>query len=500
MRKFKYVGWLMALALVYTSCDSDEVIEYVEVEVPVEVPVEVEATEKRFTDEDSVTIINTKDIVIGEADEEEIMFAKNSRVLSGGGWNTERTLDFCGMAAIKIDEGEGEFPEANVDEMVEHTTVINRGTITIHTSKLVEKYKDIVRDPQNQDREFYYLRVLGLYAGKNCTIINEGTINVYFDHDTSVRQTIYVIAMTGDEGSTVINNGEIHFYGTGSFATRMRSVASSANNFTAINNNLMTVDVELAADTRMITTGGTNNNVVNNGQMIVRTTGKITCMTRFGDSNLVNNNLIEITSIPKAEGTMLMLSNDDYYACALYEPLGSTRTGAPSMVNRGTIHVKMEGQTDTQRQAYGMMAEIIEDRIMDVNFDNDGTIIVSQEVPGLMQVAEAGFAGKSSTPTYVANVNFGRWKTRLRDFSQTHDLFLAKGVDMNFTTGQLFLEKGDDYVPGTPVSVAPEALIYNHLPDKFSFAYSGYENLSIQATNPEDVLTWDKENMTVTME
>lgn len=477
--------------LVYTSCEEDERI--IEVEVPV-LPEEV-----RWTDQDGVTLVNTQDIVIGEAEEEEIMFAKNSRVLSVGGWITERTLDFCGLAAIKID-GQGEIPEAFTEDLVEHTTIVNRGTITIHTKKLVDKYKDLVRDMNNQDREFYYLRVLGLYAGKNCTVINEGTIDVYFDHDPAVLQTIYVIAMTGDEGSTVINNGEINFHGNGSFATRMRSIATSASDFTAINNGRMTVDVELAADTRMITTGGTNSNVVNNGEMIVRTTGKITCLTRFGDTNLVNNNLIDITSVPKPDGANLMLTEEEYYACAMYEPLGASRTTAPSMVNRGIINITMEGQSETQRQAYGMMAEIMGDRVMDVNFDNDGSIYVDQETSGVFQVAEVGFVGKSSTSSYMAKVNFGRWKTRLRDFARTRDLFLAKGVDMNFTTGQLLLEKDDSYIPGTVISVSPEALVYNPMPDIFAFTYSGYENLSIKAVGFDDEFTWDKENMTVAFE
>ena len=160
----------------------------------------------------------------------------------------------------------------------------------MHTKDLVERYIDQVQTPDDKTLPYTYLRVLVMYAGENSTVVNEGTINIYYDHDPSVAATIYVMALVAGEGSSIINNGEIHFYGT------------------------MTAEVDMASDSRMITTGGTKSNVINNGTMQMRMPGNILCLTRYGDTNLINNNVIEVTSVnmPKS---MMRVRTRSYAPC-----------------------------------------------------------------------------------------------------------------------------------------------------------------------------------------
>ena len=71
---------------------------------------------------------------------------------------------------------------------------------------------------------------------------------------------------------------------------------------------------------------------------------------------------------------------------------------------------------------------------------------------------------------------------------------------MDFGGGRLSLTKGEDYVDGTPYSVAPEALIYDAGQGSFRYEYTGYEGLDIAvADGTAAQLTWDKENETVAL-
>lgn len=486
----KWIGILCVVVLIgcFVSCSDESEIIYV--------PVEEE--EVLITDQSGSTVVNTKDIVIGEG-EDEVVFEMVSTILDADkGKITERTLNCCVLGALALDGG-----AVDSTQSVEHVTLINKGTITIHTKDLVARYADMIQTPDDKTRPYTYFRILVMYAGKNSTVVNEGTINVYFDHDPTLTSTVYVMAMISGEGSSMMNNGEIHFYGNGSVATRLRGMATFGDNISAINNGTMTAELDMAEDSRMITTGGTKSNVINNGTMEMRLPGKVFCMTRYGDSNLINNSVINLTSVDVPEGYTPLVSEDDYIICAMYEPLSGARTGMPSLLNRGTINVAIEGSADTTpyKQAYGMCCDLMAKgggRIK-VNVVNEGDINVRQSGPLHFDMAEAGFVVRKAGGSEICNVKVGKWKTTLRDFSQTHDLFLAKGVNMDFSGSELQLAKDADYVDNTPYSVAPEALLYNAGGENYEYVYTGYESLDIKSSNMNIGLNWDREKQEVSL-
>ena len=492
MKKFIGLWFWGILLFAISSCSEDE--------EPVFVPEEEE--EILITGESGTTVVNTKDIVLGMS-EDDVVFEMTSTILTTSGRVTETTLNCCAMAGINFTDNGGMLAMDTLNT-VEDVVLINRGTITIHTKDLVERYKDQIQTPDDPERPYTYLRLLAMFAGTNSTIINEGIINVYFDHDPSVTSTIYVMGMNGGGNSSMINNGEIHFYGNGSVATRLRGMATFGNSISAFNNGVMTAELDMCEDARMITTGGTKSNVINDGTMQMRLPGYILCMTRYGDSNLINNGVVDLTMVDLPEGYTAVGNAENPVVCAMYDPLSGGRTQMPSLVNRGSISIAIEGseRSNSVSQGYGMYCDLMGagGGDLQVNVINDGSIKVSQSGPVDFRMAEAGFITRPAVREETCCIKLGRWNTTLRDFSQTQDLFYGQGVNMDFGGGELLLKKGEDYVDGTSYSVAPEALLYNGGRTMFRYEYSGYENFEIKAADESNVnLTWDKENNQVSL-
>lgn len=481
--------WLMGVV----SCSDDD--------EPAQCPVVDDEEEVLMTDQSNVTLVNTKDIVVGAEDGDDVVFQMNSTVMTAEGRVPEATLNCCGMGALSINYEENKM---DTTTHVENVTLINRGTITVHTKYLVERYQEQLQTLEDKNRPYTYFRILVMYAGERSTVINEGTINVYFDHDPSTTSTVYAMGMVAGEGSYIINNGQINFYGQGSVATRFRGMATFGNNISAFNNGVMTAEMDMVEDARMITTGGTQSNVINDGIMRMRLPGKVLCMTRYGDSNLINNNLIDITSVGMPEGYESIVTDEDHIVCAMYEPLQATRTGMPSMVNRGTINITIDESAASEplTQGYGMFCDLMGAKAeqLEVNIINDGSINLKQNASVHFNMAEAGFVARKIAAAGACSIKLGRWHTTLRDFAQTRDLFLGKGVNMDFSGGELLLDYAADYVDGTSYSVAPEALLYDAGEGDFRYEYSGYRGLKFSAADASVVVDWDRSNRQVSLQ
>lgn len=265
----------------------------------------------------------------------------------------------------------------------------------------------------------------------------------------------------------------------------------------------MTAELDMCEDARMITTGGKRSNVINDGTMQMRLPGTVLCMTRYGDSNLINNSMVDLTLTDLPEGYTAVGNGENPVVCAMYDPLSGGRTQMPSLVNRGTIRIAIEGsgRSNPASQGYGMYCDLMGagGEKLQVNVINDGSIEVSQSGPVRFEMAEAGFITRPGMRDEACTVKLGRWKTTLRDFSQTRDLFLSQGANIDYGGGELLLKKAEDYVDRTAYSVAPEALVSNAGGNMFRYEYSGYENFEIKAADANVNLMWDKENSRVSL-
>ena len=334
-------------------------------------------------------------------------------------------------------------------------------------------------------------------AGKESKVINEGTINVYFDHDQDNLSTIYVMALVAGDGGEIINTGEIHFYGTGSKFTRMRGVGTFANNISIVNDGIITAKVGAAEDSRGVTTGGTYTNVVNNGTIDFELPGTVFGLTRYANNNLINNGTINLKAVDSPEqyrlGTALEVAG-------LYDPLNDNRVGPlPPMINRGTITIDIQGKEES-RICSGMLFDILGGTTnylndLDIHIENEGFINVNNETQKSVG-AEAMFFAKNKS--LAATITLGHWKTKLRDFAQTKDLFVAYGLNINLGVSKLMLASSESYVSETPYSIAPEALF---TPGKgYRCEIKGKENMTIVSANANKfALVLDNENQTAAL-
>ncbi len=451
-----------------------------------------------MTDVSGSTVVNYGNIELGVGNDD-LVFEMNSQVITPEGKHWEYTLNCCAMGAATLKDG----VQDNTTPVTD-VTMINKGTITIHTHDLVEKYVDQIQCPENPNLRYKYLRLIGLYAGKNSKVINDGVINVYFDHDPLVTPTIYVMGLIGGEGSEIINNGEINFYGLGSINTRIRGIGTYSDNINIVNNGLITADVAMADDSRAITTGGTLTNVVNEGTIRFRLPCTVYTMTRYGDTHLTNNGTIEVTSTSIPEEYQALANPQNCNQCAMYEPLQAVRTGMPPMINNGKIILKMDisGKPNPNRRLYGMLFDL-QDAVaenLNVTIINTGSIELDDPSNGAYEMAEVSFSARMNATKGACNITLGTWKTKLRDFAKTRNLFQARCVKMDFSQATLLLDADDSYESGTSYSIAPEDLLIN-LGAKMNlrYEYSGYDQLTVKSANENYSLNWDKEAKTASL-
>ena len=220
MKKYYFLKitplWLILFgAVVFVACSDDD-------DYPTPTP--EDKGQVLWTDESGSTLVNTGSIVIGDM-VDDLTYVRESEILSSEGRTVEVMLDCPAMSAIPLSDG-----YEDTLRTVKNVTLINKGVITIHTKQIVEHFKNQIRTTDDPDRPYYYLRLIGLFGGENSTLINDGLIDVYFDHDKDTPFTVYCFAMIGNTGSNIVNNGTIQFHGNGSPRTRLRSIGTFFRN------------------------------------------------------------------------------------------------------------------------------------------------------------------------------------------------------------------------------------------------------------------------------
>lgn len=352
------------------------------------------------------TYVNEKKIVVGMSGDD-IGYKRVTSVIKGSGRVKEVVLDCSAIAAIKLN-GDEQSPQPSVNNV----TIINRDTIEMHTKAMVEKYRLQIQNADHPDRPYQYLRFLGMISeGEGNKLINEGVIDIIFDHDPNVDFRVYGFGICGNGNSTFINRGKIRFFGLGSPLTRMRGMGSMADNVTFINDGTISVDVNMAEDARMITTGGDYNDIINNGVMVGFTSGTLIGMTRYGNSHISNNGTISLTVTRKPEGYKTVLASSEKFACGLLEMLTAKRIYIPPMNNRGTITVNLDNIDDAEWMGYGMYFGMVSPCEANVTINNLGNIILLQHgATGMLRMAEAGFVNRIGDNS-VTHISLGKGQT-----------------------------------------------------------------------------------------
>ena len=276
-----------------------------------------------------------------------------------------------------------------------NATLINDGEIEIHIGEVVKAYRDQVKkDARSPEGKYRFIKVYALLAGKD---------------------------------SMVINNGEIHLIGNGSYNTHIRTMAVPANNMTLLNNGLIHVETERAATIRCMATSGTGGSLTNYGKIHVNAPGRIMTMGRFASTNVLNAGEIDLTSVATfMENKVAFLYQSYPLACAFYEHSLPNKTSLPPIVNSGTVKVHLQGsEASTEKAvAFGIYTELTErDEKLHV-YENTGSITVTKSGPYDFQIAEFGINVQQAKDAPF-RVKIRRWKTTERDFAATKDLIVC---------------------------------------------------------------------------
>ena len=379
------------------------------------------------------------------------------RYAAGAQFNISRKLQnnvICGFVALTED------PNSPGDMMLApNATLINKGVIDLHFKDL---YAEHMRNVAKGDENYHVdaLRGYAMAAGDNSVLVNEGVINIYMDHDADAETTMYCCAMWAEANSQLINRGEIHFYGNGSWQSLVRGVGGVANNIQVINEGLITVDVERAFQTRILHTAGMQGTLWNKkeGRIQIRVSGRVMTMGSVTGTHMMNDGEIDVTSIATLiEGKIPYLFNFPPMATGMYEHFRpGTMLPAP-IINRGSIKVHLIGSGASGPDAiafgfYYQMENKDEGQTPTRYVSNEGTIQVTQEGPQKYITAELGINMQLKTDNPV-KMKVVAWNTTERDFAKTKDLFACHSAQLDLSEMRLTFK-------GQPATADVTTLVY----------------------------------------
>ncbi len=364
-----------------------------------------------------------------------------------------RNIALYGMAAL-IDDSEN----PGRQHLASNATLVNEGIIEIHLSEMVKAYKNQIKSvPEDPNGIYRFIKCFAMAAGKDSMIINNGIIRIYFDQDIDSETPVYGETLLAGENSTIINNGEIHLSGNGSFATQARGIAVPANNMTIINNGKINLDMERASTIRILATTGLGGTIANYGSINVKSAGRIMTVARFANTHIINEGDIHIVSKARYIVNKVSFLYQSYpLACAFYEHSLPNKTPVPPIINNGTVTVHLEGSEESTPQAvaFGIYSEMVGKEEQVHRMENTGIIRVTKSGPYDFQVAELG-ANVQSAKDFPYLIEIGRWRTGVRDFAKTKDLFVCNSGVFDFSHACLLLEGG-----ASATDIMPESLVF----------------------------------------
>lgn len=360
-----------------------------------------------------------------------------------------KNIAICALAAL---EDNPDQPGAK--RLASHATLINRGVIDIHFNKIYALYKERKAksdDPENTNNDT--VRCYAMAAGTDSMLINEGTINVYMDQDIDAQVSLYGCVIWANARSFMQNRGKINIIGNGSWQSYIRGIGSMDSNLQVINDGEITVDLKRAYQTRILHTAGQFGSLLNNGIIRVKTGGRIMVLGSLAGTRMINNGTIEVVSLATfLENKVSYHYQFDPLATVMYEHFLPNDLPTCPTVNRGTINVHLLGTeaSGPNAVAFGFYCHQVGSKGETPvhRMENEGIIEVTQEGPCHYHTAEVG-VNMQSVGDYPVRVKIGTWKTKARDFAQTHDLFICRSAKFDLSDMHLEL------IPSDGVSDAP---------------------------------------------
>lgn len=328
--------------------------------------------------------VNGDNLEISESRRENLFIY---RYLAGAQFNSSGKLQnnvLCGFVALtEGDDGDM--------KLAPNAVLINKGVITL---KMKDLYDKSVNDKSVKADA---LRAYAMAAGENSVLINEGVINICMDYDKDSETTMYCCAMWAEANSMLINRGEIHFYGNGSYQSLIRGVGGVANNLHVVNEGVITADVERAFQTRILHSAGHGGSLINKGKIKLKVSGRIMTIGSVTGTTMINEGEIEAVSLATLiNGKIPYLFNFPPMATGMYEHFRPGKMLPAPVVNKGSIKIHLVGSEKSGSEAiafgfYYQMENKDENNETPVRYvSNEGTVEVTQEGPQKYITAELG--------------------------------------------------------------------------------------------------------------
>lgn len=328
--------------------------------------------------------VNGDNLEISESRRENLFIY---RYLAGAQFNSSGKLQnnvLCGFVALtEGDDGDM--------KLAPNAVLVNKGVITL---KMKDLYDKSVNDKSVKADA---LRAYAMAAGENSVLINEGVINICMDYDKDSETTMYCCAMWAEANSMLINRGEIHFYGNGSYQSLIRGVGGVANNLHVVNEGVITADVERAFQTRILHSAGHGGSLINKGKIKLKVSGRIMTIGSVTGTTMINEGEIEAVSLATLiNGKIPYLFNFPPMATGMYEHFRPGKMLPAPVVNKGSIKIHLVGSEKSGSEAiafgfYYQMENKDENNETPVRYvSNEGTVEVTQEGPQKYITAELG--------------------------------------------------------------------------------------------------------------
>ena len=328
--------------------------------------------------------VNVDNLEISDSSRENLFIY---RYLAGAQFNSSGKLQnnvLCGFVALtEGDDGDM--------KLAPNAVLINKGVITL---KMKDLYDKSVND---KSVKVDALRAYAMAAGENSVLINEGVINICMDYDKDSETTMYCCAMWAEANSMLINRGEIHFYGNGSYQSLIRGVGGVANNLHVVNEGVITADVERAFQTRILHSAGHGGSLINKGKIKLKVSGRIMTIGSVTGTTMINVGEIEAVSLATLiNGKIPYLFNFPPMATGMYEHFRPGKMLPAPVVNKGSIKIHLVGSEKSGSEAiafgfYYQMENKDENNETPVRYvSNEGTVEVTQEGPQKYITAELG--------------------------------------------------------------------------------------------------------------
>ncbi|MBR3711966.1 MAG: hypothetical protein IKO99_12565 [Bacteroidales bacterium] len=328
--------------------------------------------------------VNVDNLEISDSSRENLFIY---RYLAGAQFNSSGKLQnnvLCGFVALtEGDDGDM--------KLAPNAVLINKGVITL---KMKDLYDKSVND---KSVKVDALRAYAMAAGENSVLINEGVINICMDYDKDSETTMYCCAMWAEANSMLINRGEIHFYGNGSYQSLIRGVGGVANNLHVVNEGVITADVERAFQTRILHSAGHGGSLINKGKIKLKVSGRIMTIGSVTGTTMINEGEIEAVSLATLiNGKIPYLFNFPPMATGMYEHFRPGKMLPAPVVNKGSIKIHLVGSEKSGSEAiafgfYYQMENKDENNETPVRYvSNEGTVEVTQEGPQKYITAELG--------------------------------------------------------------------------------------------------------------